>query len=296
MRRPKSCPCCRTRITHRPIPLFVLRGATNTLAASKAQLLGVEIPVESQTADNDGDPWKGIFPTSEDDEELTSDEDEDSSSESAGADSLAESDDRLSVHFTHYTDEYPDFGFESASDNLSEGLYGDDNPGYGSEDEDDYVRPRWQPASRYVGFFSGLDSNDEDNRRMISLLRRGCPLQMIPSFRMTYSRQEGIIANVPSLNPSLFFNDDSTERDSMNRVLLGWNIEVDEETDKYGCNFMQRMLTELEVFPQRWEVRLRLGLPEGAPRVYDAVRLVRLSETEEYDSDLASYLEGVEMD
>ena len=276
-----------------------MRAATNTLTALRAQLLGVETCAESQTTENDGDPWKGIFPTSEDDDELTSDEEEDSSSGTGGADSLAESDDRLSVHFTHYTEEYPDFSFENASgsDNLSDGLYGDDDPAYGSEDEDDYVRPRWQPASRYVGFYSGFgDSNDEDNRRMMSLLRRGCTLQMILSFRMTYSRQEGIIAYVPSLNPSMFLDDGGTDRDSMNRLLLGWNIEVDEEMDKYGCNFMQQMLTEMEVFPQRWEVRPRLGVPEGVPRVYDAMRLVRLSETEDYDSDLASYLEGVELD
>jgi hypothetical protein len=297
LRRPKSCPCCRTRITNRPIPLFVLRSATNALVALRAQLSGVENPAESQTIDNDGDPWKGIFPTSEDDEVSTSDEDEESSSESAGVDSLAESD-RVSVHFTQYTDEYAGFAFDSGSesDNPSDGLYGDDHHGFASEDEDEYVRPRWQPASRYVGFYGGFpDSHGEDHGRMISLLRRGCPLQMILSFRMTYTREEGIVAYVPSLSSSLFLNDGIRDINTMHRVLLGWNIEVDEEMDKYGCNFMQQMLDELDIYPQRWEVRPRFNAEQGQV-LYDAKRLVRLSEMEDYDSDLASYLEGAELD
>ncbi|KAK2465706.1 hypothetical protein APHAL10511_002250 [Amanita phalloides] len=285
LRRPKSCPCCRTKIVQRPIPLFVVRAATNALVMSRAQLNGTECPPEAPT-DDDGDPWKGIFPTDDDDEFST---DEESSSESGGADSLAESDDRLSVHFTHYTDEYPDLGFESeASEYLSDEPYGDDNPVHSSDEDDIYVRPRWQPASRFAGFQNGLGDN-ENNSQTISLLRRGCPLQMILSFHMTYSREDGIIAHVSSFNPGLFLNDMGTDTDVMSRVLLGWNIEVDEEMDKYGCMFMQRTLLDLEQFPQRWDINLRLGAT--STRAYDAIRLVKLSEVEDYDSDLASYLE-----
>lgn len=262
------------------------------MAALRAQLSGIENPAESQTIDNDGDPWKGIFPTSEDDEASTSDEDEESSSESAGANSLVD-DDRMQVHFI---EDYAGYEFESGSE--SEGLFDEDHPDFASEDEDEYVRPRWQPASRYVGegFYTGFaDGNGEDNRQMISLIRRGCPLQMILALHMTYSHEEGIIAYVSSLNSSLFLNDGVRDINIMHRVLLGWNIEVDEEVDKFGCNFMHQMLDELEVFPQRWQVRPRYNAEQGQV-LYDARRLVRLSEMEDYDSDLASYLEDTELD
>jgi len=62
LQRPKVCPCCRTRITQRPIPIFVLRATINGLAELKSQLLGVESPPESPGIDTvNGDPWEEIF-------------------------------------------------------------------------------------------------------------------------------------------------------------------------------------------------------------------------------------------
>ncbi|KAF8343472.1 hypothetical protein F5887DRAFT_328061 [Amanita rubescens] len=52
-----SCPCCRTRVTHRPIPLFVLRDA---LAELRVQLR-IENSPERPPANIYGDPWEGIF-------------------------------------------------------------------------------------------------------------------------------------------------------------------------------------------------------------------------------------------
>ena len=75
---------------------------------------------------------------------------------------------------------------------------------------------------------------------------------------------------------------------------LGWNIDVDEETDNHGCAYMQQILAELMECPEKWEIRPRVSVPIHG--VFDAIRLVRLTEMEEYDSDLVSYLEGVELD
>lgn len=46
----KHCPCCRTPVNARPIPLFVLRGILESLTP------------QAEDAPVDADPWHGIFP------------------------------------------------------------------------------------------------------------------------------------------------------------------------------------------------------------------------------------------
>ncbi|KAM6496833.1 hypothetical protein JOM56_007306 [Amanita muscaria] len=289
--RPKSCPCCRTRITHRPIPLFILRGVTNTLAASKAQLLGTSCRPESPIFDHDSDPWKGIFPSNDDDDDDESASGRRSSSHSVGADSLAESDDRLSGRFTQYSDGFMGYGFESDSE--SEGAGAPYTRDDGSDDGDIYVNPRWQPPLSFASYRSDAGGSDQENNNpTTSLIRRGCPLQMVLSFHMTYNREEGIIAHVPSLEPSLFLDHGNIDIEMMHRIFLGWNIQVD---DRDGCAYMQQMLTELDEYPDRWAVRPRNGVPDGF-EVYDAMRLVRRSDIDQYSSDGVSYFDGAELD
>ena len=60
MDRIKSCPCCRTEIHHRPIPLFLVKDIITAIDPSK-QKLGLNISTD--------DPWSGIFPDENDDEE-----------------------------------------------------------------------------------------------------------------------------------------------------------------------------------------------------------------------------------
>ena len=60
MDRIKSCPCCRTEIHYRPIPLFLVKDIITAIDPS-IQKLGLNISTD--------DPWSGIFPDENDDEE-----------------------------------------------------------------------------------------------------------------------------------------------------------------------------------------------------------------------------------
>lgn len=169
--RKKRCPCCRTAVTSRPIPLFVVKSLTSALEKAKAQ---PGVPRRITPPPEEGDPWEGIFadpdsfndfmPMDEDDED---DDDEDD-----------------------FDDDYED------DDDWSYDGYGtgeDEEPSHGP-----YVQPRWEPPNVHVTVDDyPFHSVDDDDLRM---LRRGATLQMIDMFSMTYTHEHGLYASVDGLN------------------------------------------------------------------------------------------------
>ncbi|KAF8637524.1 hypothetical protein AX17_002768 [Amanita inopinata Kibby_2008] len=278
--RPKTCPCCRADVTHRPVPLFIVRAATQGLGKIRAQLSGSEFRSGSPILDGEEDPWKGIFRSSDDEEESTS-----------GGELSYETDDAFSDNIELESDSGngSESEFDGGSNDGEED--GEEDAAYGSDfaSQGIYARPRWQPASDSA--FS-YEDEDDDGNRILSLLPRGCPLRMISKFHMIYSPQEGIVAHVPYLNPEIFIDDIDIDVGMMNRVFLGWNIHVSEHVDRDGQMYLQRALEELAEYPERWEIRPR----HGAPAAYDAIRLVRLrAGIEEYESGL-TYTGDVDSD
>ncbi|EJF64053.1 hypothetical protein DICSQDRAFT_133756, partial [Dichomitus squalens LYAD-421 SS1] len=190
--RKKTCPCCRTEVRTRPIPLYLVKSLASALHKSKAPA-GAARP---SPPPDDEDPWAGIFrdPTAVDDYWST---DED------GEDDEEEDDDDEGEDGEMYDDDDDYWSFD----------------GYGTgEDEERYDGPyipaRWAPPSVPL-------SPDEypfltDDSEEIAMLRRGVTLQMIELFQMSYSHHTGLCAIV----------------DGENEVHLGWNIELhpDDET------------------------------------------------------------------
>ncbi|KAH9840036.1 uncharacterized protein C8Q71DRAFT_474535 [Rhodofomes roseus] len=165
--RKKTCPCCRTVVTSRPIPLFLVKSLTSALEKAKAQ---PGVP-RRPTPPPDDDPWEGIFADPDDPDNfwpMDEDDDEDDFDD-------------------EYDDDDDDWPFD----------------GYGTADDDEhydgpYERPRWEPPSvnATLDDYPFDDVNDNDLR----MLRRGATLQMIDMFRMSYTHQHGLCARVDDHN------------------------------------------------------------------------------------------------
>ena len=96
MNRRKTCPCCRTVVRSRPIPVFLVKTIANSLIKAKP-----ELPEQSNRASptvDDDDPWEDLFPHSDvlddsydeddhsEDDEEGYDDDESGSEYSSGSD------------------------------------------------------------------------------------------------------------------------------------------------------------------------------------------------------------------
>ncbi|TFK39441.1 hypothetical protein BDQ12DRAFT_681782 [Crucibulum laeve] len=195
MSRPKSCPCCRSLVRHRPAPIFMVKDVAAALLKAKPSLnpLATAVDTGEASVDLEEDPWDGIFPPS--DEELESDED-----------TSDEFEDAVQWAFRGYP---LGFGYDdnaSDSDVDSEGHdhEEDDDEGRDSEEDEedgdnaDYVPARWGPPSVEV------DANEYEQQgpNLLNLLRRGCSWSMIRNFRMEYTHTEGIVAHVQSIECS----------------------------------------------------------------------------------------------
>ncbi|PFH51018.1 hypothetical protein AMATHDRAFT_3411 [Amanita thiersii Skay4041] len=274
--RRKSCPYCRATIVHRPIPLFLVKAATQVVTKAKAELDGATYCPDSPAIDGGDDPWRGIFTSSEEEELRDLSSELSSSYDSDYVNSLANYAAGVLTRFSHSSLNHE---LESISDSASESVGNvedeedEDSIGDHSNGEDTYVRPRWQPPSTLIGL-SDLHNEDGDNLTLSQrcLLLRGCPWQMIQRFRMSYTDAEGIVAHVSHLNSMMLRENPTSDVDRMNRVFLGWNVDVDETVDRHGTTYMRRALEDLADHPERWEVRPR----PHAHGAYDAIRLVRL--------------------
>ncbi|KIJ65203.1 hypothetical protein HYDPIDRAFT_175217 [Hydnomerulius pinastri MD-312] len=174
LRRRKTCPCCRTRVRHRPIPVFMIK----SIAAAIAKVKGgsqVGASPGREPAANESDPWEGLFPgedediedyeASDDDDDDEDDEDEDEDEEDSG-----------------WYDDVFSYGTDSDEDPY----------------EGDYVHPQWEPPTIVIDeedyLFDQLDESD------LNVLRRGATLGMLQEYDMSYTHDDGLIAHDDGYN------------------------------------------------------------------------------------------------
>lgn len=233
LRRRKTCPCCRTSVRHRPIPVFMIKAIVAAIAKVKGPQTGVS-PNRELTS-NDSDPWEGLFP--DDDEEIddfgaTDDEDED---EDEDIDEDEEEDS------SWYDDVF--------------------SYGTGSEEEThqrDYVFPQWEPPSVIIDeddyLFDQLDEGD------LNCLRRGVTIGMLHEYDVEYRHNEGLIARDEAYNRihlgwniRLSADDENGElymryiTDDMTSRPERWNI-VEDDDGGFEAHLLVR---EEEVFDYR---------------------------------------------
>ncbi|KAI0695344.1 hypothetical protein C8T65DRAFT_584416 [Cerioporus squamosus] len=169
--RKKTCPCCRTAVLNRPIPLYLIKSLASAVDKSKAPV-GALRP--SPPPDDD-DPWAGIFRDSKDygDYWSTDEDDDDEDDDPEDGDMYDDEDDYWSFD-----------GYGSAED---------DEPYNGP-----YVNPRWAPPTVRVDRedYDFLDDDAEE----FNMLRRGATLAMIGLFNMTYDHDSGLCAVVDGEN------------------------------------------------------------------------------------------------
>ncbi|KAF9820837.1 hypothetical protein IEO21_01064 [Rhodonia placenta] len=181
--RKKTCPCCRTAVRSRPIPIFLVKSLASAIEKAKAS---PSAPPRATPPPED-DPWAGIF--------LEHDSEEDWSGE--------ESD-----------DDYDD------DDGWS--FYGYGTPDDEESYEGPYAHPQWAPPTVNVSpaDFPFLDSLDGDD---LAMLRRGATLQMIDLFSMRYTHESGLQAVVDNANVIfLGWNIELHEGDEMGEQFMEW--------------------------------------------------------------------------
>jgi hypothetical protein len=229
------------------------------------------------------DPWKGIFPSSDEG-------DSDTESESESDDEDGED----FVHFYH-SRHLRQAIFASMDSSDSEIEDEEDNDDEDDEDvEEDavisgddeledgvYVVPLWAPPRVNI---DRTQYNLEDDATVLSvkLLQRGCTWDMLKNNEISYSHESGIILSLPSLHDLAGSDDDSDfeiDVGSMNRVFLGWNIDLDED-DVDGEAFLLDILEDMKRNPRRWQFAPRPGVLGAV----DVRKLVRVSEVEDYDT------------
>ncbi|KAF9219716.1 hypothetical protein BS17DRAFT_804240 [Gyrodon lividus] len=219
LRRRKTCPCCRTDVRHRPIPVFMIKAIAAAIAkvTGGTQAGGLS---SREPASCDSDPWEGLFPG--DDEEIddygaSDDEDEDYDQEEDDEDDSED-------------DNEGDEDSDSYDGVFSYGTSSDEESYHGV-----YVHPQWEPPSVIINeddyLFDNLDESD------LNCLRRGATIGMIQGYEMQYIHEEGLIAH--------------DER--YNRTYLGWNIRLSAD-DETGETYMRYIAEDMEARPDRWSI------------------------------------------
>ncbi|KAF8801332.1 hypothetical protein BYT27DRAFT_7198414 [Phlegmacium glaucopus] len=262
--RSKTCPACRAVVKHRPVPIFMVKSVVTVLKKAKS-------PHASSRHNNDhlhteDNPWKGIFASSEE-------EDDDESQLESDSDGL-----------DYWPQHSPLPRFEAAvednatteSEMENEDEEEDEDDGYG--DGDLYTHQRWAPPSVSIADY---DFGDDDSPDTLKLLQRGCSWDMLQNFDVSYSHDSGIVVALRSLNHLYASDDDEEDADNihMHRVFLGWNISL-HPSDIDGEDYMQQILREIKDIPERWLVTATPGVPFAR----DARRLVCVDEVQEFDN------------
>ncbi|KAJ7308522.1 hypothetical protein DFH08DRAFT_900102 [Mycena albidolilacea] len=315
LHRAKSCPCCRTRVLRRPVPVFVVKSVVTALRSASAQPIAAQ-PVAAQE-EEDVDPWKGLFlPDYESSEGDDEDLDGYASSEAEFYDHYSEEDlddldhaaeMALALGLSAFPQDLTRFyasasesedGSASDSDMEEEQEEEGEAEGAGAraeeeeEEEEDsdsdpdatYSLPHWEPPSHIVEF-------ENISRSVWKMQRRGCTPQLIALFNMRYTHDEGLIAHISSLNAS-----EDGVGFGRNRLFLGWNIDVelaDEDVEGEAEKaYIVRQLRDIRRHPERWMLAERRGYPGRG--IMDARRLAPVQEDPEvYDtSDSEAYSNG----
>lgn len=246
--RPKTCPTCRESIRTRPTQAFVIKDILEALGC--VDLTGATSPATD-------DPWDGIFPppgaewtlgdhegSAYDVEDYDDEDDEDEVEEYEGP-VTSDEEDRCEVCGVNvcYREELCETCFNERD--LSDG---------------DYVLPTWEPPSVLIQYEEIVSETREERDRWYPLLRRGVTIDMIRRFHMKYSHETGIEA----------------EWEPGCRMFLGWNLTLD-DVDIDGAHFMEKVLEELYVHPERFH---HIALDDGT---ITAWRLIHSWDREDFD-------------
>ena len=242
----------------------------------------------------------------DEDEDEDEDDDEDEDEDEARADlvaaqnllwALAQSRHRLPAGYvTSSNSDVSSEGDEEQEDESEEsGEEDGENESERENSEPTYVPATWEPPTVVVDP-ADVDNLDNDTVHLdadslLKMMRRGCPHGMIRRFGVQYSHRRGLLVYLRSLErldppgearplPS------SARRLRMNRVFLGWNIQV-EEGDVDGEAYMRWTLEDIKTHPESWCVR------PGSTGRFDVRKLVREADVEQWDTtDTEAWLEA----
>ncbi|KIY52978.1 hypothetical protein FISHEDRAFT_69435 [Fistulina hepatica ATCC 64428] len=210
--RPKSCPCCRTVVNGRPAPAFIVKNIANALHLPR-EASDAGRP-ESPTSDSD--PWKGLFPDSEHDSE-------NSDAESMVSD-LLDLPPRMGGLRIRYSDDSDEDEADVEDEDSDDGVPPDDDDSFDS-DHGLWIEAEWEPPLREISPEAYPDASADE----LQMLRRGCSLQMIHTYNMTYSVDEGLLAQCFDLDRNYC-------------LYLGWNVMAWENDEL----FMDESLNEID--------------------------------------------------
>lgn len=295
MMRSKSCPCCRSVVKRRPVPVFMVKAVAAALIKDKPSL-AVPRPT-SPSGTGEDDPWKGIFPPSDEDEESSEDSDEFEDVDDS---------DWPEVDRFHHHHHHRGFRVAALSDSDEDDHDDDDEEDEEGEEEEEsdddssapeYVTPRWEPPSVDIDP-DEWDFQDEDPATTLKLLRRGCSWDMLQNYEIIYSHPMGIILYLHSLD-HLYRDAEDNQAGyaargglGLHRIFLGWNIALHAD-DLDGEEFTLGMLNEIKAHPERWRITPRRDFAG----FFDARRLVRRASVEDYNTtDTDAWLDGDEME
>jgi len=295
LRRKKTCPSCRTVVKHRPSPVFMVKAVVTALKKAKPSTSPAVFGTQALATVDEDHPWKGIFPSS-DEEEAEGHSSDSYPSESDYGDYFRHRyfGAREDVFHDSHGDGATDSEFEDEDDSDQEydthRLEHSDEDDFVDEDEDEdreqWVLPRWQPPRTIIDisdYHIPQDLSEEDQAETIRLLRRGCTWDMLVRYHVSYEHNEGIVIRLSSLDEIGNASDSDEEggdsEGPINRLYLGWNIELG-ENDSDGSRLLTEALADIKHRPERWLVRPRANLAFA----FDAKKLVSPEDVEEYDT------------
>ncbi|KAH7924152.1 hypothetical protein BV22DRAFT_1035491 [Leucogyrophana mollusca] len=198
--RRKACPCCRTDVRHRPIPVFMIKAIASALLKAKGASLST--PAHRGSPTIEGDPWEGLFPADDEMEGYDESDDEDDEDDDEDDDDEDEDED--------------DIGW--MDDVFSYGTDSDDETYHGP-----HAAPQWEPPTVMIDeddyLFEQLDQSD------INVLRRGGTLSMLEEYEMEYSHEHGLLLHEGYNRIYLGWNIKLSADDEAGDIYVQWLLQ-----------------------------------------------------------------------
>ncbi|KAG6867468.1 hypothetical protein C0993_002424 [Termitomyces sp. T159_Od127] len=277
LNRAKTCPCCRTVITHGPIPVFVVKAIATALDNHRAAVEPRTSMCNRSLSPSSHNPWKGLFYSTDDDDVdsiQASEEDEAQHSLEVFEEDLeSETGSELEVS------EGLETGNKQDTDDDGDGDSVNSNQFYEYESVD--VPARWEPPS-IVNLEVYVFHNQGVAGSILAMLRRGCTFDMIRLFAKSYHYGPARRSHRPEIGGAPLSHVIFSRN---NRAFLGWNILLDGEDT--GESYMRHVLIDMGNNPEKWLWREVAHFPG----TLDIKFLVRIEDVEHYDAmDMEDWL------